>query len=41
MGRHTVTISMAEPLQYLLTSLIEVRLEKVSFSDTQNPETLC
>ena len=31
---------MAEPLQYLLNTLVVVALEKVSFSNTQNPETL-
>ena len=28
---------MAEPLQYLLSTVKVVALEKVSFSDTQNP----
>ena len=31
---------MAAPLQYLLNTLMVVALEKVSFSNTQNPETL-
>ena len=31
---------MAGPLQYLLNTLMVVALEKVSFSNTQNPETL-
>ena len=31
---------MAAPLQYLLDTLMVVALEKVSFSNTQNPETL-
>ena len=30
---------MAAPLQYLLDTLMVVVLEKVSFSNTQNPET--
>ena len=30
---------MAAPLQYLLNTLMVVALEKVSFSNTQNPET--
>ena len=37
MGRNTVAISMAEPLQYLLITVKVVSLEKVSFSDTENP----
>ena len=31
---------MAAPLQYLLNTLMVVALEKVSFRNTQNPETL-
>ena len=31
---------MAEPLQYLLITVKTVALEKVSFSDTQNPKAL-
>ena len=31
---------MAAPLQYLLNTLMVVALEKISFSNTQNPETL-
>ena len=31
---------MAAPLQYLLNTLMVVALEKVSFSNIQNPETL-
>ena len=31
---------MAAPLEYLLNTLIVVALEKVSFSNTQNPEPL-
>ena len=32
---------MAEPLQYLLITVNVVALEKVSFSDKQNPKTVC
>ena len=32
---------MAEPLQYLLINVKVVALEKVSFSDKQNPKTVC
>ena len=31
---------MAARLQYLLNTLMVVALEKISFSNTQNPETL-
>ena len=31
---------MAEPLQYLSITLKVVELEKVSFSDTQNPKSV-
>ena len=41
MGRKTVAISMLEPLKYLLITLKVVALEKVSFSDTQNPKGVC
>ena len=41
MGRKTIAISMVEPLQYLLITVKVVPLEKVSFSDTQNPKALC
>ena len=37
MGRKTVAISMADPLQYLLITVKVVSLEKVSISDTENP----
>ena len=33
--------SMAELLQYLLITVKVVLLEKVSFSDTQNPKAVC
>ena len=32
---------MAAPLQYLLIDVNVGALEKVSFSDTQNPKTVC
>ena len=32
---------MAAPLQYLLVTVKVVALEDVSFSDTQNPKTVC
>ena len=41
MGQHTVAIWMAEPLQYLLLTVKVVALQKVSFSDRQNPKTAC
>ena len=41
MGRETLGISMAEPLQYLLIPVKIVALEKVSFSGTQNPKAVC
>ena len=41
MGKHTVGIWMAEPLQYLLITVKVVALEKVSFSDTQNHKAVC
>ena len=41
MGQHTVAIFMAEPLQYQLNTVKVVALEKVSFSDTQNPKAVC
>ena len=40
-GPKTVAISMAEPLQYLLMTVKVVALQKVSFSDRQNPKTAC
>ena len=40
-GRNTVVRSMAEPLQYLLITVKIVALEKVSFSDEQNPKAVC
>ena len=41
MGQHTVAIRMTAPLQDLLITVQIVPLEKVSFSDTQNPKTVC
>ena len=32
---------MADPLQYLLITVKVVALEKVSFSDTLNPNAVC
>ena len=41
MGRNTVAIWMAAPLQYFLITVKVVALEEISFSDTQNPKTVC
>ena len=41
MGQNTVVIGMAAFLQYLLMTVKLVVLEKVSFSDTQNPKSVC
>ena len=40
MGRNTVAIWMAATLQYLLITVNVVALEKVCFSDKQNPKTV-
>ena len=40
MGRKTVAISIAKPLQYLLITVKVVASEKVFFSDTQNPKAV-
>ena len=40
MGRKTVVISIAAPLQYLLMTEKVVAMEKVSFSDTQNTKAV-
>ena len=32
---------MAEPLKYLVSTVNVVALEKVSFSGTQNPKSVC
>ena len=39
MGRNFIPVSMAAPLQYLLITLKVLALQKVSFSDTQDPKT--
>ena len=41
MGRKTLAIIMAAPLQYLIITVKIVASEKVSFSDTQNPKSVC
>ena len=41
MGQHTVACLMEAPLQYQLITVKLVRLEKVSFSDTQIPKPVC
>ena len=41
MRRNFFPILMAAPLQYLLITLKVVALQKVSFSDTQNPRSVC
>ena len=41
MGGNTVAIMIAAPLQYLLITVKVVALEKVCFSDTENPNTAC
>ena len=41
MGQNTVAIWMAAPLQYLLITVKVVLLQEVSFSDRQNPKTVC
>ena len=41
MGRNTAAIWMTAPLQYLLITVKVVAFEKVSFSDTQNPNAVC
>ena len=40
MGQNTGAISMEAPLQYLLITVKVVALEKLSFSDTQNPKAV-
>ena len=40
-GPNTFPMWMAKPLQYLLSTLEAVALEKVSFSDAQNPKAVC
>ena len=41
MDQNTLAICMEAPLQYLLITLKVVALENVSFSDTQNPKSVC
>ena len=41
MGWDTVAILMAAPLQFLLNTSKVGMLEKVFFSNTQNPKTVC
>ena len=38
--RNTVAILIAEPLQYLLITVKVAALEKLSFTDTQNPKSV-
>ena len=41
MGQHTVPIWMAAHLHYLLITVKIIALEKFSFSDTENPKSVC
>ena len=41
MGLDTVAVRMAARLKYLLNTLKVGVLEKVTFSNTQNPRTVC
>ena len=41
MGQNAVAIWMVALLPYLLITLKVVALDKVSFSDTQNPKAFC
>ena len=41
MGQHTVPVWMQAPLEYLLITVKVVALERVSFSDTENPKGVC
>ena len=41
MDQHTVAVLMPAALQYLLITVKLVVLEKFSFSDTQNPKSVC
>ena len=40
-GRKTVAICMTASLQYLLITVKVLALKEVSFSDSQNPKTVC
>ena len=41
MDQDTVAILMPAALQYLVITVNLVALEKLSFSDTQNPNAVC
>ena len=41
MGGNTLAILMTAPLQDLLITVKVVAMEKVSFSETHNPKTVC
>ena len=41
MGQHTVAVLMAALLQNQLNTVKVVALEKLSFSNTQNPKAVC
>ena len=41
MGRNNVPVIMTERLEKSSITVKVVALEKVSFSDTQNPKTVC
>ena len=41
MGRNTVAIGIAEPLQYLLITVKLIALGKACSSGTQNPKAFC
>ena len=41
MGRNTFAMSIAARLHYLLITVKLIALEKVAFSDTQNPKAVC
>ena len=41
MGRNTVAILIAAPLEYLLITVKVVPFEKAFFSDTENPKAVC
>ena len=40
-GRNTVAVSIAAPLQNLIITVKVVALQKVPFSDTENPKAIC
>ena len=41
MSQNSAAIWVTAPLQYLLITMKVVALEKVSFSDIQNPKAVC